>query len=106
VQGPTLAVLVAAGLLQLFDVSNPAAPVKISPYRTPGAAQRVSLKGTLAYVADGREGLQVVDLSTPAKPSIIGAYKTAGVARDVAVSDSLVFIVVGNGEVLILRQTQ
>jgi hypothetical protein len=105
-QGPTLAVLVKNGLLQLFDVSNPAAPVAIPRYRTPGGAQRVSLKGALAYVADGREGLQVVDLSTPGKPNIIGTYKTALPARDVAVSDSLVFVVVGNGEVLILRQNR
>ena len=79
-------------------------------YRTPsGRPQRVAMRGKLAYVADGREGLQVVDLSTPSKPSIIGAYKTAGPARDVAVADSLVFVVVGEGEgkgeVLILRQT-
>jgi hypothetical protein len=104
-QGPTLAVLVAGGLLQLFDVSNAAAPVKMPPYRTPSGAQRVALKDQLAYVADGREGLQVVDLSTPSTLRIVGSYKTAGPARDVAVADSLVFIVVGNEEVLILRQT-
>lgn len=104
-QGPTVALLVAGGLLQMFDVSNPGSPVKIPPYRTPGGAQRVSLKGTLAYVADGKGGLQVVDLSVPSKPSIVGAYKTANPARDVAVAGSLVFVVVGNGEVLILRQT-
>jgi hypothetical protein len=103
-QGPTLAVLVANGSLQMYDVSNPAAPIKIPTYRTPGGARRVSLKGSLAYVADGREGLQVVDLSTPSKPSIVGAYKTASPARDVAVADSLILVVVGS-EVLILRQT-
>ena len=103
-QGPTLAILVASGALQPFDVSNPVAPVKLPPYRTPGGARRVSLKGRLAYVADGGEGLQVVDLSTPSAPRIVGSYKTAGPARDVAVADSLVFVVVGN-EVLILQQS-
>jgi hypothetical protein len=103
-QHPALAVLVANGLLQMYDVSNPAAPIKIPAYRTPGGARRVALKGRLAYVADGQEGLQIVDLSTPSKPSIVGAYKTASPARDVAVADSFVFVVVGS-EVLILRQT-
>jgi hypothetical protein len=103
--GQTLAVVVT-GQLQLYDVSNPAAPRELSAYRTPGFSSRVSLKDSLAYVADGPAGVQVVDFSIPSKPQIIGTYKTPSPARDVAVSDSLVFIVVGGGDVLILRQTQ
>jgi len=110
-EGPTLAVLMGGGLLQVYDVSNPASPVKTATFRLPGGpgAQRGSIKGKLAYIANGREGLQVVDLSMPAMPMIVGAYQTASLARDVAVKDSLVFVVVGagegKGEVLILRQT-
>jgi hypothetical protein len=116
-QGPKVAVLVGAGSLQVYDVSNPAAaPVKAATYRTPGGRPlRVALQGTQAYVADGLEGLQVVDLSTPSMPRLVGTYKTPGPARDVAVADSLVFVVAGplpqgnlssgGGEVLILRQT-
>jgi hypothetical protein len=104
-QGPAFAVLAAGGALQMYDVSNPATPVKMRPYRTPGGAARVSLEGSLAYVADFREGLQVVDLSTPSDPRIVGAYKTATPARDVAAAGPLVFVVVGSGEVVILRQT-
>jgi hypothetical protein len=62
-------------------------------------------RGKLAYVADGGGGLQIVDVSTPSKPRSIGSYQTTGPARDVAVSDSLIFVVVGNQEVLILRET-
>jgi len=101
--GPRLAVLLGGGSMQVYDVSNPAKPVQAPPYRTPGGAQRVALKGRLAYVADGAAGLQVVDLTTPSKPTIVGSYKTAGPARDVAVSDSLVFVVTST-EVVILRQ--
>jgi hypothetical protein len=114
-QGPTFAVRMifgpTGGWLQLYDVSNPEAPVHATTYRTPGGegwqggGGRLSVKGTLAYVADGKEGLQVVDLSMPSAPRTVGSYKTAAVARDVAVADSLVFVVVGNQEVLILRQT-
>jgi hypothetical protein len=117
-QGPTFAVRMVfgptGGWLQLYDVSNPETPVHATTYRTPGGegwlpggggGGRLSLKGTLAYVADGKEGLQVVDLSTPSAPRPAGSYKTAAPARDVAVADSLVFVVVGNQEVLILRQT-
>jgi hypothetical protein len=115
-QGPKVAVLVGAGSLQVYDVSNPAAPVKAATYRTPGGRPlRVALNGPQAYVAAGLEGLLVVDLSNPSMPRLIGTYNTASPARDVAVADSLVFVVagplpqgnlsLGGGEVLILRQT-
>jgi hypothetical protein len=115
-QGPKIAVLVGGGSLQVYDMSNPTAPVKAATYRTPGGRpQRVALSGTEAYVAAGQEGLVVVDLSTPSMPRLVGTYKTPSPARDVAVSDSLVFVVAGplaqgnvpsgSGEVLILRRT-
>jgi hypothetical protein len=102
-QGPRLAVLLGGGSLQVYDVTNPAKPIQAPPFRTPGGALRVALKGTLAYVADGAAGLQVVDFSTPSKPNIVGAYKTMGPARDVAVANSLVFVVTST-EVVILQQ--
>ena len=114
-QGPPIAVLTGAGSLQIFDLSNPAAPERVATYRTPGRPSRFALKGKLAYVADGPEGLQVVDLSTPSTPSLVGAYKTPDPARDVAIAEALVLVVTRperdptatgdrTGEVLILRQ--
>ena len=81
------------------------APVLATTFRTPGNAQRASIRGTRAYVADGPAGLQVLDFSNPSQPTIVGSYKTAMPARDVAVTDSLVFVVVGGEEVMVLRQT-
>jgi hypothetical protein len=104
-QGPQLALLVAGGLLQIIDVSTPAAPVKLPPYRTPGGALRVALKDQTAYIADGPEGLLVVDLSMPSQPRIVGAFKTASPTRDVAIGNSIVIVSMASGEVLILRQT-
>ena len=105
-----LAVLVGGGMLQIYDLSKPSAPVKAATLRTPsGRPVRATLHGSRAYVADARDGLQVVDLSKPATPTIIGSFKTAEPARDVAATDSLVLVVVGaagedEGEVLILKQ--
>jgi hypothetical protein len=99
-------VCVAGGAaLQVFDVTRPAAPVLTATYRTPGRPQRVSLQGSLAYVADGPAGLQMVDLSMPSTPRLVGAHATSAPARDVAIASSLVLVVVGNDEVLVLRQT-
>jgi hypothetical protein len=94
----------ALGALLLYDVSNPAKPVELMPFRVPGNLQRVSLRGTLAYAASGPEGLQVVDLSMPSMPRIVGSYKIANPAVDVAVADSLVFMAVRGADVVILRK--
>jgi hypothetical protein len=96
--------LAAGGLLQFFDVSNPAAPIALPSFRTPGAAVRVALRDRLAYVADGPPGLQVVDLSVPGSPKIVGSFKTASPARDVAVAGPLVLVALASGEVQILRE--
>jgi hypothetical protein len=100
---PPLAIR-AFGALLLYDVSNPAKPVELMPFRTPGRPQRIAVQGKRAYVADGPEGLQVIDLSTPSKPQIVGSFKTMNPAADVAVADSLVFVVQRGADVAILRQ--
>jgi hypothetical protein len=102
------------GQLQIYDISDAEAPVKLSAFKMPGQALRVAVSGSLAYVADGREGLHIVDLSDPVQPKIVGKHQTPAPARDVAVRDDLVFVVVGalprgnvhegGGEVLILRR--
>jgi hypothetical protein len=103
-----LLVAVGGGMLQPYDIANPASPVQLPAYRTPGGAQRVALRGALAYVADGREGLQVVDLATPAAPRVVAGFKTDRMARDVAVGDGIVLVAQGGPkekqDVVVLRQ--
>ena len=104
------------GTLQLYDVSDPAAPTLITTYPTPGNAQRAEFHGTLAYVADGPAGLSVVDLSDPASPEVVGTFQTRNAARDVAVADTAVLVLDGtirrgshtheDGDVIILRKTE
>jgi hypothetical protein len=114
-KGSRIAALVGGGSLQVYDLTKPTAPVRLTAFKTAsGRPLRATLSGSRAYVADGREGLQVVDLSQPASPKLIGAFKTERPARDVAVAGSTVLVVVGapsetprefkDGEVLILRQ--
>ena len=106
--GPTLVCGAGSGNLQVYDVSNATAPVKVATFETPGRAERVALEGAFVYVADGQAGVQIVDLSTPSEPRLVGSYRTARPARDVRVADSHVFVVVGDGEdteVLILRRS-
>ena len=102
------------GTLQLYDVSDPAAPTLINTYPTPGNAQRAEFDGTLAYVADGPAGLSVVDLADVASPQVVGTFQTRHAARDVAVGATAVLVLDGtirrgshtheDGDVIILRR--
>jgi hypothetical protein len=103
-KGERVAVVVGGGPIQIFTVRSGLAPVLATTYRTPGSPQRVAIRGTRAYLADGPAGVQVLDLSAPSQPAMVGGYKTATPARDIAVTNSLVLVVTGGEEVLILRQ--
>lgn len=95
---PNVAVLVGSGTLQIYDISAPAAPRKLSTFSTPaGRAARVTLRNSLAYVADLVDGLVIVDLSQPASPRVVSTFKTPMPARDVAVGDGIILVAVGRG---------
>jgi hypothetical protein len=83
--------------LQLYDISDPAAPVRISEYKRVGPSRRIKFAGPLVYVADGGEGVQLIDVSNPGKPMSAGSYKTPFPAVDVATQDRLVFVAMGSG---------
>ena len=95
---PTLIVGAGGGDLQIYNVSDPAAPTKLSSFETAGRATRVSLDGDYAFVADTEAGVQVVDLSDPANPVSAGSFETPRPARDVSAAGSLVLAVVGDSE--------
>ena len=106
--GRVIACLVGGGALQLYDVTDPAKPVHLTSFKTPGGRPaRIALDGARGYLTDGREGVQIVDLSNPSSPALVGNIKTAAPARDVAVGGGLVVVAVGMGEgneeVVVLR---
>lgn len=65
-----------------------------------GSAQKVTVQGTTAYVADQGGGLQVVNFANPAAPMIIGSYVVPG-AQDVVVQNSTAYVA-GSGGLQIL----
>ena len=119
--GATLAAIVSTdALVELFDVSDPAAPRAVGAYRHPErpaggrniAAPRVRFEGSLAVIADLYEPylVQVVDLSNPAQPALVATHAPSGLPRDVSIEGSLILVAVaaspdGSNEpgVLILR---
>ena len=95
---PTLIVGAGGGNLQVYDVSDPSAPRKLSMFETPGRTSRVSIDGTYVYTADAAAGLHVIDLSNPTIPVLAGSFVTPRPARNVAADESLVLVVVGDSE--------
>jgi hypothetical protein len=95
---PNIAVLVGSGTLQIYDISAPAAPRKLSTFKTPGGRPvRMTLRNSQAYVADLVDGLVIVDLAEPASPRVAGTFKTPMPARDVAVGDGVILVAVARG---------
>lgn len=68
----TLLVTGRASGLQIIDVSNADAPMRLAAEFTDGYAQSVSVSGPLAYVIDDPTGLYVFDLSKPQSPQAVG----------------------------------
>ena len=68
----------AFGGLRIINVANPAAPVQVGSYATPGYAIGVAVVGYYAYVAAYDSGLRIINVSDPAVPTEIGFYDTPG----------------------------
>ncbi|MBM4431487.1 MAG: hypothetical protein FJ026_14255, partial [Chloroflexi bacterium] len=86
--------------IEVLDVSNPAAPVKLSSYRGPG--QRVAdieIVGHYAYVASGGVGdgndVLILDISNPAALVKVGGFDTPGAIRGLYVAGHHAYLAAG-----------
>ncbi|MFO1458325.1 MAG: hypothetical protein U1G08_02880 [Verrucomicrobiota bacterium] len=78
--------------LEVVDISNPSAPVRLGVYNTTGNAWKVRVVGTTAYVADGGAGLQVLDVSDPAAIRRLSGVNTSGSALGLEVVGSVLYL--------------
>jgi hypothetical protein len=83
--------------LIVADLSQPFSPRVVGHVGLSGMAERITLSGTLAYVAAGEGGLRIIDVSSPGRPVEVGTFDGSGEAHDVAVSDGLAFLADGDG---------
>jgi len=63
--------------LEIVNVMNPAAPINVSYYDTPGSANDVKVGGSYAYIADG-SSLYIINISNPFSPTFAGQVSTEG----------------------------
>lgn len=89
--------------LGILSVSNPAAPVLLGGYNTPGSAAAVVVDGGRVYVADGSAGLQIFSVTNSVNPVRLGGYDTPYSVSDLAVRSNLVFLADGKTGLLIVN---
>ncbi len=78
-------------------VSGPAALFPLT-----GSAQNAVVAGSLAYIADGSEGVGVVDISDPANPRLISQMDLTGWAFDAALKENILLVAAGSGGLKLL----
>jgi len=88
----SLAYLTGLGYIQAVDVSSPEAPALLGHLWLPGASVTVSVKDTVAYVADVAAGLTVVNVTNPSNLIIISTFDTPGQSWDVAITDTIAWV--------------
>jgi hypothetical protein len=92
------------GYVQVNDVSNPAAPVKVNSSVVQFFTNQLVAVGNHIYVAG--KGMQVVDISTPSSISLSGSYVGQGSqVMDVAVSGTTAYILTDNHILTIVDAT-
>ncbi len=89
--------------LEIWDVSNPSNPARISCYNTSDYAKGVYISGNYAYVADGDSGLIILDISDPINPALVSTYNTSGQVWNVITKDTFAFISDGYGGIKIVN---
>lgn len=79
--------------LQVFDVSDPAAPENVGEFITPRKqALDVMVDGDYAYVADGHGGLQIYDVTNLKKIKLATSFKRPSNARAVDVEGGYAYL--------------
>jgi hypothetical protein len=78
------------------DVANPANPVEVGFYDTPGWASGVVAAGSYVYVADGESGLRVINVATPTAPFEVGFWQTSSYVQDLVLGDNYAYLAAGS----------
>jgi len=89
--------------LRVISVADPASPVEVGFYDTPGSAYGVAVSADLAYVADYDSGLRVVAVADPADPVEVGYYQAPGRTWGVAVDGDYVYVTYEGSGLIILQ---
>lgn len=84
-------------LIDIFDISDKTAPVKVGEYFTGGIGNAVKIEGRYLYEGDSAQPqFKILDISTPAQPQFVGGLNLPGAPREITIRDSLVYVSLAN----------
>ncbi|MBD3271205.1 MAG: T9SS type A sorting domain-containing protein [Elusimicrobia bacterium] len=78
--------------LAIYDISDPAAPVKQSVVPGARSVYDVEVIGAYAYITNGSGGIITADISDPVHPINVGYYDTPGNAQALAYYRNCVYV--------------
>lgn len=81
--------------LQVIDVRDGSAPVRVGGLATGGLAWDLVVKDSLVYLADAALGLVVIELANPADPRRVGDHAAGGGVLGVAVEGAHAYLASG-----------
>jgi hypothetical protein len=102
VSGTLAYVATGGGGLRMVDISDPAHPLHLGGWDSPGFAEGVAISRSTVYLADGPYGLRVVDVSDPALPAEAGYACPLKYAFDVAVDGSTAYLAAAGAGLLVI----
>lgn len=82
------------GRLEIWDISDPRTPERVSTMDTPRTS--VAVSGDYILVGAGPDGLKIYDMSDPVSPSLVGGVDTPGDTRSITVYSH--YALVADGE--------
>jgi hypothetical protein len=78
--------------LIIYDVSDPANPIRVSQTFAPGENMKIAVSGDYVCLADFGEGLRIIDASDMVHPAVVSLYPVAHGISDVFVAGNYAFI--------------
>lgn len=78
--------------LDIVDISNPLAPIRIGRYSGNCGGTGLDVVGKYAYLACADSGLRIIDISNSSAPVQVGLYNSPGDVNDVVVSGRYAYI--------------
>lgn len=88
--------------LEIYDLTTPAAPVRLGGWRLPRTTGSlrvtgVAVAGTRAYLAANSQGIRVLDISNPAEPVEIGSFTGSPLCTDLRMRQGILHAATGRG---------
>ncbi len=82
----------SGNVLQIYDLTTPAAPVLLGQLALKGQLEEIVVIANLAYIACGTQGMIIADISTPSNVTIVSHLQLPSEAIGISIVDFYAYI--------------